>query len=257
MDDLQSLRVVDLKEALKKRDLPVSGKKADLIERLREALTPEVRQCDLSYHRSRSQAFLLLILGKICREGLFDRLEGFLQAAPPAEDQQDEAKADTKSSPIAETEEVTMPKADTKDDAALSPPLPAKTEDAERAAVTAEAGDKTEQKDSTQPAAAEPLSQVKQSEDGETRKASLDQHQTSLSKQAAGPASAGFIDIDRANAHSGKSEISKPELPASTSQEGKLLACISILRTQQCTSAFALCFIHDSATAYFAGLQHP
>ncbi len=44
MEDLNSLRVVDLKEKLKKLDLPVSGKKAELIERLSQALHPPVRR---------------------------------------------------------------------------------------------------------------------------------------------------------------------------------------------------------------------
>ena len=43
MEDLNSLRVVDLKEKLKELDLPVSGKKAELIERLSEALKASVR----------------------------------------------------------------------------------------------------------------------------------------------------------------------------------------------------------------------
>lgn len=45
MDNLQNLRVVDLKEELKKLDLPVSGKKAELIERLSQALQSEARLC--------------------------------------------------------------------------------------------------------------------------------------------------------------------------------------------------------------------
>ena len=43
MDDLNSLRVVDLKERLKELDLPVSGKKAELVERLSQALKASVR----------------------------------------------------------------------------------------------------------------------------------------------------------------------------------------------------------------------
>ena len=39
---LSGLRVVDLKEELKKRDLPVSGRKPELIERLTEAALQEV-----------------------------------------------------------------------------------------------------------------------------------------------------------------------------------------------------------------------
>ena len=48
MDDLNSLRVVDLKEKLKELDLPVSGKKAELIERLSQALKASVRRSSLS-----------------------------------------------------------------------------------------------------------------------------------------------------------------------------------------------------------------
>lgn len=44
MEDLSNLRVVDLKERLKELDLPVSGKKAELIERLSQALQASVRK---------------------------------------------------------------------------------------------------------------------------------------------------------------------------------------------------------------------
>ena len=42
-DWIDELRVVDLKEELKKRDLAISGKKAELAARLLEAVEKEVR----------------------------------------------------------------------------------------------------------------------------------------------------------------------------------------------------------------------
>ena len=49
-DWIDELRVVDLKEELKKRDLAISGKKAELAARLLEAVEKEVRLH--AYHAS-------------------------------------------------------------------------------------------------------------------------------------------------------------------------------------------------------------